>query len=76
MEITVHRDRCLGTGQCVRVAAEVFGQNQDDGLVVVLDADPTEELQRKVLLAESMCPVAAISVRATEPDPAIRKNLP
>ena len=70
MQITVDRDRCLGTGQCVRVAAEVFGQDQDDGLVVVLDADPTKELQGKVLLAESMCPVAAISVRVSDPDPA------
>jgi ferredoxin len=58
-EIRVDRDRCIGSGQCVRVAAGVFDQD-DEAKAVVTDSrgDPAE----KVVHALTACPVQAISV--------------
>jgi ferredoxin len=66
MQIDVDLDRCIGAGQCVRAASEVFGQSEAEGLVEILDPDPPERLQKAVLLATTMCPTGTISVRATE----------
>ncbi|WP_329351958.1 ferredoxin [Streptomyces sp. NBC_01261] len=52
-------DRCVGTGQCVMTAPEVFDQSDDDGTVMVLEghlADPA-----KLLAAASLCPGQALS---------------
>ena len=43
MEINVDRDRCVGAGQCVLSAPDVFDQD-DEGLVTVLDPAPAAEL--------------------------------
>ncbi|WP_280274860.1 ferredoxin [Nocardia wallacei] len=59
MEIRVDRQRCIGAGMCVLTASAVFDQD-DDGLVVLLDAAP--ERRADVREAAQMCPSGAITV--------------
>jgi ferredoxin len=66
MRIDIDRDRCMGAGQCVRAAREIFGQSEEDGLVVLLNADPPSSLRDEVSLAVSMCPTGTITVRMDE----------
>ena len=59
IRVEVDRDLCIGSGDCVSTAPEVF-ELDDDGKAVVLDPDgaPVEE----VLDAAQNCPVTAIFV--------------
>ncbi|SDU59388.1 ferredoxin [Jiangella alkaliphila] len=61
MKITLEVDACVGGGQCVMAAPDVFDQD-DDGLVVVLDDDPAPERADDVRLAARLCPARAIQV--------------
>ena len=63
MEITIEEDKCCGAGQCVLVAPEVFDQRDEDGVVVLLDAEPPAEQHANVRDAGAVCPAAAILVR-------------
>jgi ferredoxin len=47
---------------CVVRAPEVFGQNEDDGLVQVLEAIPPASVHEKVRDAAAACPVRAIAI--------------
>lgn len=66
MRITVDRSKCLGSGQCMLAAGEVFDQDDTDGLVHLLDNRPPERLAESVREAEQLCPVGAITVDATD----------
>lgn len=60
--IVVHAEpeRCVGASQCVLWAPEVFDQN-DDGIVVVLDERPAASLRGSVDSAVTSCPARAIT---------------
>lgn len=60
MKLTVDQDACVSSGQCVRSAAEVFDQRDDDGVVVLLNDNPPAELAGKVRAAVAACPAQAI----------------
>jgi ferredoxin len=60
VRIEIHRDRCIGAGQCVRVAPQVFTQDEDEGLVVLLDENPPPELHDAVRTAAKLCPARVI----------------
>ncbi|MFI7611503.1 ferredoxin [Nonomuraea terrae] len=62
MKVTVDEEKCCGAGQCVLLAPDVFDQREDDGIVVLLDAAPSEELHATVREAAAVCPAAAIDV--------------
>ncbi len=63
MELKVDRDRCVGAGQCVLAAPEIFDQAEDDGMVVVLrEPVPGEELE--VEYAVEICPSQAVRLAA------------
>jgi ferredoxin len=62
MKITVDQDKCCGAGQCVMLAPDVFDQRDEDGVVVLLDPEPGEELLADVEGAAAVCPAAAIAV--------------
>lgn len=64
--VRADRSRCIGAGQCVRVAADVFDQDEKDGLVVVVLARPQGEGVERARQAERACPAQAIRVH-TEP---------
>ncbi|MEU5718009.1 ferredoxin [Streptomyces sp. NPDC020403] len=60
MKITVDEDKCCGAGQCALIAPEVFDQRDEDGIVVLLDAEPAVERHAAVRESASVCPAAAI----------------
>ncbi|MFI6345006.1 ferredoxin [Streptomyces sp. NPDC050560] len=60
MKIAVEEDKCCGAGQCVLIAPEVFDQRDDDGIVVLLDAAPPQDLHEQVREAAAVCPGACI----------------
>ena len=60
MKIIVDRGKCVGAGQCVRVAPEVFDQDEKEGLVMLVDAAPPAALAGYVRKAALLCPAQAI----------------
>jgi ferredoxin len=62
MKVIVDQDKCCGAGTCVLLAPDVFDQRDEDGIVVLLDRQPPEELHSIVREAADVCPGAAISV--------------
>lgn len=62
MHITVDEDTCCGAGQCVLVAPEVFDQRDEDGVVVLLNAEPPAAEYENTRNAAVICPAAAIGV--------------
>jgi ferredoxin len=62
MRVIVDEDVCIGAGNCVRTAPDVFDQGEE-GFVVLLDDTPPSELEADVLLARRLCPARAITVK-------------
>ncbi|MDL2081662.1 ferredoxin [Streptomyces sp. GXMU-J15] len=63
MKITVDRERCVGAGQCVLAASDVFDQSREDGLVELLEPEPSEDRRAAVNEAELICPSGAIEIQ-------------
>ncbi|MFE2046289.1 ferredoxin [Streptomyces sp. NPDC059477] len=61
MRVSAERDRCVGSGQCAMLSPEVFDQD-DDGLVLILQEEPPEELREEVLQATDLCPARSLHV--------------
>ena len=61
MRISIDIDRCVGAGQCVLSAPDVFDQN-DDGLVMVLATEPADSDGKAVQQAREICPSQAITL--------------
>ncbi|HEX6360805.1 ferredoxin [Actinophytocola sp.] len=62
MKVSVDQDKCCGAGTCVLLAPDVFDQRDEDGIVVLLDETPGEDLHDIVREAASVCPGVAITV--------------
>ena len=62
MRITIERVRCIAAGQCVLKSPEVFDQSEEDGIVILLNANPSAELADSVRTAARLCPAEAIKV--------------
>ena len=60
MKVNADEEKCVGGGQCVLSAPEVFDQRDEDGVVVVLQESPAAELHEGVREAAAVCPAAAI----------------
>lgn len=60
MRVTANTDICIGAGQCVLAAPTVFDQSEEDGRVLVITADVTDELAEAVLTAADWCPSGAV----------------
>lgn len=61
MKITVSQDACVGSGQCALVAGALFDQD-DDGIVVLLNPEPDVDEEAAAKKAASLCPARAITV--------------
>lgn len=66
IKVRVDPDKCIGAGHCVRAAAEVFDQREEDGIVVLLVEEVPAPLAAKVRKAETLCPAQAIRVEITD----------
>lgn len=62
MKVRVDVDACVGAGQCVLAAPEVFDQRDEDGMVVVLLENPPAHLEAASKHAAVLCPALAILV--------------
>ncbi|PZF83328.1 ferredoxin [Jiangella anatolica] len=60
--IVVDEEKCVGGGQCVLAAPDVFDQDDDTGTVLLLDADPPAGQDAAVRQAARLCPAVAITV--------------
>lgn len=60
MKIEIDVDKCVGAGVCVLAAPDVFDQNDDDGIVIVLEEQPTTAQVPAVQDAAARCPAAVI----------------
>ncbi|MGK5728297.1 ferredoxin [Streptomyces sp. URMC 124] len=61
MRVSVEAPRCVGSGQCAMLVPRVFDQD-DDGIVVLLEEAPPEEVHDDVRQAVMTCPVQVISL--------------
>ncbi|MFF3567564.1 ferredoxin [Nocardia jiangxiensis] len=62
MKVVIDEDKCVAAGQCVAAAAEVFDQREEDGIVVLLNANPSADLADDVRNAAAVCPALAITI--------------
>ncbi|SFD57789.1 Ferredoxin [Actinopolyspora alba] len=62
MKVTVDQESCVASGQCVMTAADVFDQRDEDGIVELLEDQPTEDRAEDVRQAAALCPARAIRV--------------
>jgi ferredoxin len=65
-KVHVDEDLCIGAGQCVLVAPQIFDQD-DRGLVILLDATPPSALHEAARKAARLCPAKAITIEESEP---------
>lgn len=62
MKVTVDQDKCVSSGQCVLNAADVFDQRDEDGVVVLLIAEPAADQAENTRRAAAACPALAITI--------------
>ncbi|MFF3445041.1 ferredoxin [Streptosporangium sp. NPDC002721] len=61
MRVNVNTQHCVGAGQCVLIAPEVFDQSDEGTVVLLVEApdDPAQAVTREAVLA---CPSRSISL--------------
>jgi ferredoxin len=64
MHIEADRDVCVGAGNCVLTLPQVFDQDEDEGLVMLLDPDPGDAAGELVGRAVRLCPSGALRITA------------
>ncbi|MFJ7070589.1 ferredoxin [Streptomyces sp. NPDC101115] len=64
--LSVDRERCIGAGMCAMTAPDVFDQDPEDGLVLLLHATPPASQQAAARMAVGVCPSGAITLRERE----------
>ncbi|MFG2772731.1 ferredoxin [Streptomyces sp. NPDC048350] len=64
--LSVDRERCIGAGMCAMTAPALFDQDVDDGLVLLLHAEPPTTHRAAARMAAGVCPSAAITFHEPE----------
>ncbi|GAA3800954.1 ferredoxin [Sphaerisporangium flaviroseum] len=62
MLVNADREICIGAGMCVLTAPDVFDQSEEDGLVLLLDPEPSAAAEAAVRRAVQVCPSGALSI--------------
>jgi len=62
MKVVVDTEKCVAAGNCVAAAMDVFDQRDEDGIVVLLNEHPPQELAEDVRNAAAVCPALAIRI--------------
>lgn len=62
VKVSADRGVCIAAGNCVLTAPDVFDQSEEDGTVLLLDANPDTDRRAAVEEAAAMCPSGAITV--------------
>jgi ferredoxin len=62
IKIHVDEHKCVGAGQCVRAAPQVFDQRDEDGVVILLQDHADGSLEPGVRKAAKLCPAVAIRI--------------
>ncbi|BBX94961.1 ferredoxin [Mycobacterium lacus] len=62
MKVFVDQGICASSGNCVRTAPGVFDQRDEDGVVVLRDANPPAEQAEAARRAAAACPALAIRI--------------
>ncbi|MFI2239539.1 ferredoxin [Streptomyces chrestomyceticus] len=66
LRLSADRDRCVGAGMCALTAPGVFDQDDEEGLVVLLDAAPAPEHRAAARMAAGLCPAGALALAPVE----------
>jgi ferredoxin len=62
MKVTTHTERCIASGACVLASPAVFDQDED-GIVMLLDDSPAESEHESVREAARACPATVIELQ-------------
>jgi ferredoxin len=62
VRITNDTEKCIASGACVLACPEVFDQD-DDGIVTLIEPSPADALYEKVVEAAGACPASVIQVQ-------------
>jgi ferredoxin len=62
MKVKIDQKVCVGAGNCTQLAAAVFSQRPEDGIVELRQENPPQDLAEAILKAVRNCPTGAISV--------------
>ena len=62
IQIFANPQTCIGAGQCVRHAPQVFDQREHDGIVVLLAHTAPDGLAPALKKAEKLCPSQSIRI--------------
>jgi len=66
MHVEGDREVCVGAGMCVLTAPEVFDQD-DEGIVTVLLPEPPADEEDAVRQAATLCPSGAVKLLSSKP---------
>lgn len=64
--VRIDEHKCIGAGQCVLAAPEIFDQ-REDGIVILLDATPPVARHAAARKAAKLCPALAITIEEDAP---------
>ncbi|MEU4658451.1 ferredoxin [Streptomyces sp. NPDC023723] len=62
MKVLIDEEKCCAAGQCVAASPEVFDQREEDGIVILLNENPSADLAEDVRTAAAVCPALAIHI--------------
>ena len=62
MKVSIQPRKCIAAGQCVLKAPMVFDQQEEDGIVILLNDHPEGDDGAAARLAARICPAEVISI--------------